>query len=255
MSIKKKRGVVVFLDALGVSKYTQISQFITFFENLEILKGENKYIWTQWKQQFKKEGIILPDPEIAFFQDSLIICFSEPEKDAEGTLHNFFAAQTWLMQAIVMAMAKKLFFRGAISNGDYIINESERGIAVLGKPVVDASFYEKYGDWIGVIQTPDFQSDYIAALTQYADINDMSIDDVNRNYRRFYVKYNVPLKKGGSHECFVVNWPTLIRKTGGNEVKTALLEGKESADDENKAKYDNTLTFLNFCEQNGYFIE
>jgi len=255
MSIKKKRGVVVFLDALGVSKYTQIDQFLKFCKDLEDLKKETNYIWAQWKSKFEKDGILLPDPEIAFFQDSLIVCFPEPEKDAEGTLHNFFAAQNWLMQALVMATAKKLFLRGAISNGDYIFTESTRSVAVLGTPVVDASYYEKWGDWIGVIQTPTFQWHYLAALKDYEKGNGKSLEESIQYHSKFYVKYEVPLKTGNIHECFVVNWPTLTKKTGAKEVRASLMEGMESADPENKAKYGNTLIFLDFCEQNGYFIE
>ena len=255
MPIDKKRGVVIFLDALGVSKYTQITQFLKYCEDLEAFKEETEYIWTAWQLNWIKEGVLLSDPDIAFFQDSLIVCFPEPEEDAESTLHHFFAAQNWLMQAIIMATSKKMFFRGAISNGDYIFNESKRSISVLGNPVVDACKYEKFGDWIGVIQTPDFRTNYTAALTEYAKINQKSVDEFSRDYHRFYVKYNVPLKEGGTHPCCVVNWPTLLKKSNAEEeIRAVLLEGKASADDENKPKYDNTLKFLDFCKENGYFL-
>jgi hypothetical protein len=255
MPIDKKRGVIIFLDALGVSKYTQITQFLKYCEDLESFKEETEYIWTSWQLKWIKEDVTLSDPDVAFFQDSLIVCFPEPEKDAESTLHHFFAAQNWLMQAIIMATSKKLFFRGAISNGDYIFNESKRSISVLGNPVVDAYKYEKIGDWIGVIQTPDFQTDYAAALIEYAKINHKPHNEFSQDFLRFYVEYNVPLKEGGFHPCYVVNWPTMVKKSNAEEeIRAALLEGKDSADHKNKPKYDNTLNFLDFCKDNGYFL-
>jgi len=256
MTIIEKRGVVVFLDALGVSKYKQIAEFLKLCENMETLDGESKYIWAKWKLQWAQEGVTLPDPEIFTLQDSMFACFPEPDRNIEGTLHNFFVAQSWLMQAMEMSIAKKLFFRGAISNGQYIMNESEKGIQILGKPVNDAVEYEKFGDWIGVIQTPNFHLDYILAMRTYAKINHKPISEFEQDFLRFYVKYDVPLtNKRGNREFYVVNWPTMVKKSKAeDEIRTALSEGKRSADESNKQKYDNTIRFLDFCKENGYFL-
>jgi hypothetical protein len=54
MTLQKTTGVVVFLDALGVSNYTQIDQFLRFAEDLEVLKTETDQVWKKWKKILKK---------------------------------------------------------------------------------------------------------------------------------------------------------------------------------------------------------
>jgi hypothetical protein len=52
MTVEKKTGVVVFLDALGVSNYDQIDKFLHFVEELDALKSEAKFVWNKWKKDF-----------------------------------------------------------------------------------------------------------------------------------------------------------------------------------------------------------
>jgi len=256
MSFGKKTGVVVFLDALGVSNFDQIDKFLHFAEELEILKSEAKYVWNKWKKDFEKDGIILPDPELAFFQDSLIICFPESEKNADSTLHNFFAAQNWVMQFIVQAIGRHIYFRGATAHGDYIFSESDCSIAVLGKPVVDACKYEKCGNWVGVIQTPDFQKKYLEVLARHAKNRNESVEETIRSFNRFFVKYDVPLKEEGKiFSCFVVNWPTLLRAGKKGAIFLALASGMEQVDSHNLLKYIHTVNFFNFCEDHQFFLQ
>ena len=152
MTLEIDRGVVIFLDVLGVSKYTEAAQFLDFLCEMKKMRIRAQYVWDKWKDKFEQEGVTLPEPKIAIFQDSIVICFSDKvEKD--NTLQNFFAAQNWLMAVYVVAIEKGLFFRGALSIGEYIYNEFDGGIAVLGLPVVDAFKHERKGNWIGVIQT------------------------------------------------------------------------------------------------------
>lgn len=256
MSIENKAGVVVFLDALGVSNYDQIDQFLHFTEELEILKSEAEYVWNKWKKDFEKDGVILPDPELAFFQDSLIICFPESEKDADSTLHNFFAAQNWVMQFIVQAIGRHIYFRGAMAHGEFIFSESERSIAVLGKPVIDAYKFEKCGNWVGVIQTPDFQKKYLEVLARHAKSRNEPVEETIRSYNRFFVRYDVPLKdEGKTIPCFVVNWPTLVRAGKKDAILIALASGMEQVDSHNLLKYVHTVNFFKFCEDNKFFLE
>ncbi|MDD1702191.1 MAG: hypothetical protein LUQ31_04345 [Methanoregula sp.] len=261
MSIENKTGVVVFLDALGVSNYERIDQFRHFTEELEILKSESEYVWNKWKKDFEKDGVILLDPELAFFQDSLIICFPEPEKDVDSTLHNFFAAQNWVMQFIVQAIGRHIYFRGAMAHGKFIFSESERSIAVLGKPVIDAYKFEKSGNWVGVIQTPDFQKKYLEVLARHAKSCNEPVEETIRSYNRFFVRYDVPLKEEEKEEdrtfsCFVVNWPTLVKTTEQKDaILIALASGMEQVDSHNLLKYVHTVNFFKYCENHQFFLE
>ena len=73
MTLQKTTGVVVFLDALGVSNYTQIDQFLRFAEELEVLKTETDQVWIKWKKDFEKDGIIAIIPSLYFSRSSLSI--------------------------------------------------------------------------------------------------------------------------------------------------------------------------------------
>ncbi len=254
MSIETKTGVIVFLDALGVSNFDTIDQFRHYIEEVETLKTEAEYVWNKWKKSFEDDGVILPDPELVFFQDSLIICFPEPEKGANRTLHNFFAAQNWVMQFIVQAIGRHIYFRGAMAHGEFIFSESERSIAVLGKPVIEACKFEKCGNWIGVIQTPDFQKKYLEVLARHAKNLNEPVEQTIRSHNRFFVRYNVPLKNDdGPFNCFVVNWPTLVKTEQKDAILIALAKGMEQVDSHNLLKYVHTMNFFKFCEDNKFF--
>ncbi|MGA9085335.1 MAG: hypothetical protein ACLQMU_01355 [Methanoregula sp.] len=258
MTLEIDRGVVIFLDVLGVSKYTEAAQFLDFLCEMKKMRIRAQYVWDKWKDKFEQEGVTLPEPKIAIFQDSIVICFSDKvEKD--NTLQNFFAAQNWLMAVYVVAIEKGLFFRGALSIGEYIYNEFDGGIAVLGLPVVDAFKHERKGNWIGVIQTDLFQKQYMNALNNYATVNRMKLDDVIKGRNPFYVKYDVPIKKEnddyGTAEYYVVNWPTIWKGIGMDKLRKMLTDAQDAADENDKKKYENTLKFVKYCEDHQFFLQ
>jgi hypothetical protein len=240
-----KNGVVIFLDALGVSSYNTTAEYVNFVSELKELKFRTDWVWEKWKIDFAKENVILPDPEIVTFQNTIIICFPEP-RDPKATLHYFFVAGQWLTQALGLAIEKKIFFRGAISVGEYIFDTSPGNMAVMGKPISDAYNFEKIADWIGVIQTPTFQKQYEEVLEILAKARKQSKQDLIDEYRFLFVPYLVPLKDGRTHEFFVVSWPQLVyhHKEELEQLASILSETSNSVDPRHKPKYDNALTFL-----------
>lgn len=245
MTIETKNGVVIFLDALGVSHYNTTAEYVDFVRKLNELKISTEYVWKNWQNQFADEGIILPDPEIVTFQDTIIICFPEPSSPS-ATLHYFFVAGQWLTQALGLAIDKKIFLRGAISVGEYIFETSSGNVTVLGKPISDAYNFEKIADWIGVIQTPTFQKQYEDALEILVKPRKLSKMDLIDEYRFLFVPYHVPLTAGGTHKYFVVSWPQLVyhRKEELEKLASILSDTSRLVDPKHKPKYDNTLAFL-----------
>ena len=161
------------------------------------------------------------------------------------------------MQFIVQAIGRHIYFRGAMAHGEFIFSESKRSIAVLGKPVVDAYKFEKCGNWVGVIQTPAFQKKYLEVLARHAKSRNEPVEETIRLYNRFFVRYDVPLKdEGRTFSCFVVNWPTLVKKPGQKDaILIALASGMEQVDSHNLLKYLHTANFFKFCEDNQFFLE
>jgi hypothetical protein len=245
VTIETKTGVVIFLDALGVSHYNTTEEFVDFVKKLKELKISTDYVWKKWQKQFDDEDIILPDPEIVTFQDTIIICFPEPSSP-RATLHYFFVAGQWLTQALGLAIEKKIFFRGAISVGEYILETSPGNVTVMGKPISDAYNFEKIADWIGVIQTPTFQKQYEDVLETLAKSRKLSKTDLIEEYRFLFSPYQVPLKEDNTHEFFVVSWPQLVfhHKEEMDLLATILSDTSLLVDPKHKPKYDNTLVFL-----------
>jgi hypothetical protein len=245
MTMEIKNGVIIFLDALGVSHYNYAAEYVDFVCEVKKLKIRTNYVWKKWQKEFEKAGVILPEPEIVTFQDTIIVSFPEPEGNYDSkTLHYFFAAGQWLMQVIGLAIEKKIFFRGAISVGEYIFNDSTGNVSVMGKPISDAYEFEKEANWIGVIQTPTFQDQYMKAIEIFAEQEKVSKEEIIGRYRFMFLPYRVPLSKGGTKEYFVTSWPTPLQKTGYDEIEKILLETSQSVDTKYKPKYENTLTFL-----------
>jgi len=245
MTIEIKNGVVVFLDALGISDYETTAQYLDFICELKKLKIKTDYVWKKWQIQFKNEKILLPKPDIVTFQDSIIICFPEP-KDKERTLHYFFAAGQWLTQVVCLAIEKRIFLRGSVSVGEYIFDTSSDNVSVMGKPISEAHKCEKIAEWIGVIQTPTFKTQYENVLETLATEQKRSKNDLIDEYRFLFSPYPVPLKKGGTHEYFVVSWPQLVyhHKEELDKLASILLETSRLVDPKHEPKYVNTLAFL-----------
>jgi len=189
---KVKTGVVIFLDALGV-KNLGITKSLEFLEKREKFIEGIKIIRDKRSYQFKnKLNVVLPEPEIALFQDSLIICFEKVEKT---DFSFFFSAGQFLVDAINFAIGLKLFFRGSISYGDYIFTTSKNNVTIIGPAIDDAHDYCEKADRIGVILTPDCEKKYISDLMLIAKKENRPLDVIIEFYRFLFVQYSIPFRK------------------------------------------------------------
>lgn len=261
----RKVGVVIFLDALG-TKGLDINESCQFIKKRDDFLKEIRNIRKQRAKEFKRElKIDFPEPEIAVFQDSIIISFEEKkykQKTNEYHFSFFFAAGQLLIDAITEAMRRNLFFRGAISQDEYVVSVSKKNITILGPAVDDASNYYEIADWIGVIQTPNCEKKYLAYLNQIAEQDSIregrpiSVNLVLDKYRFLFVKYSVPisitklnlfskspivLKK----DLFVSSWPVMACKREPDVSIVEILKQKIiTVLPEHQLKYQNSLRFL-----------
>jgi hypothetical protein len=251
MKKETKNGVVVFLDALGVSGYN-LAKCRDFIDKRDKIVERLKFVSEKWSLQFEKDlEQILLKPNIAIFQDSVILWWPEQK---ENSLHFFFGASHVLWAIINLAIEEGIFLRGAISVGEYIYEESPGDVTIIGPAIADAHKYHDIAVWIGVIQTPRFQSEYLSLLRSAAKQEKRSLEEVIEYYRFLFVPCNIPLHKDkkdndtlSKAKFFVVSWPQLtyqIEKKGGDRILEILKE--ESRRPENvgyESYYENALRF------------
>jgi hypothetical protein len=273
--IFRKEGIVVFLDALGV-KHLGTQKSIDFIEKRKKFLEECIYIQDRRSEQFKRDlNIDLPKPDIALFQDSIIISWEEEkpkrEPEQEKYYFSFFqAVGQWLIDAITEAIREDLFFRGAISQGEYIVNMSNQNVTIIGPAVDDASDFFEIADWVGVIQTPDCEKKYTSYLTTIAEKESKrtgvakNLEDVIYDYRFLFVRYPVPLSIKNldffslkqdslslTKKHFTSAWPVMACKIESKiSILNILLSHLILEKPEHQSKYYHSYLFLEWFRAN-----
>jgi hypothetical protein len=245
-----KNGVVVFLDSLG-TKSCNDEETEDFCKKKEAFLKDANDLWKIRQKQFNKDlglGFHLPEPEIATFQDSIIICWSDKEQTKEF-LPLYLSAGQWLIDAIPLAIGEyDLFFRGAISVGNYIFESKPNSVAVLGQAAYEAINCERFADWIGVIQTRHCKNEYELFLKSDAKRRK---EKFNPKYYEFlFVKYPVPLHKGKKEELYASAWPFIACKIEKQKsISQVLLNKSHLVESENKPKYENAQKFFEWYKR------
>jgi hypothetical protein len=260
MKTETKNGVVVFLDALGVSGYN-LDKCREFVEKRDKIVERLIFVSAKWGIQFEKDlEKILLKPNIAIIQDSLILWWPEQK---ENSLPFFFGASQIAAAIINLAIEEGIFLRGAISVGEYLYEESPGNVTIIGPAVADAYKYHNIAVWVGVIQTPAFRSEYLALLKSVAEREGKTIDEVIEYHRFLYVPINIPLhsdEKGNEtlskEKFFAVSWPQLtyqIQTNGGDRIIEILTdETHRQGNNKYKSYFENSLKFAEWYGDNKY---
>jgi hypothetical protein len=256
---EKKSGVVVYLDALGIkdSSSEETQQFI--HNKKKFLEDADK-LWKKRKKQFTSDlQFHLPEPEIATFQDSIVICWSDKEEKS-NFLPTYLSAGQWLIDTMPSACKDyHMFFRGAISVGDYYFDTEKNNVTVLGNAVSDAVRYEPLANWIGVIQTGACRKKYLDFLKrEERKVNPKANDEINQEMLKYYaflfVPYHIPLKTNvddavSYKKYFALSWPYHACKLGIS-FSELTSNASESVSPEIKPKYDNANDFFEWYKKN-----
>jgi len=260
MKMETQNGVVVFLDALGVSRFDLV-KCQKFIEDRDKIVERLKYVSEKWGIQFEEDlERILVKPNIVIFQDSVILWWPEQK---ENSLHFFFGASHIITAIINLAIEEGIFLRGAISFGEYIYQESPGSITMIGPAVADAYRYHDIAVWVGVIQTPTFRRAYLSYLESEAERVKRTLEEVIEYHRFLYVICNIPLhpdEKGNDtlskEKFFAVSWPQLtyqIEAKGGDRIIEILHEvSRRPENSKYKSYYKNALVFADWYKRTCY---
>ncbi|MEN6394864.1 MAG: hypothetical protein ABFC78_00060 [Methanoregula sp.] len=200
--IKQDRfGIVVMLDALGVSYYS-LDQCRGF------LKKQNEMMISinNTKKFFKDYGFF-KGILTATFGDTVVICY--PIKEEGKNSHSCLEILGWvgwhLSYILNLGIKNGILFRGSVSIGEFLYENN----IVLGPAIFDAHEWYESADWCGVLLTPKIQLWLESALEE--EKRKESSDAIGL-FEYGIIHYpNVPLShrknKKESEEFWVIAWP------------------------------------------------
>ncbi len=244
MSASKKHGVVVLLDALGVSSYDMAAAEVFFKKREAIFQGVEIAF-----SGFHDEGIKIGLPpnvlkmfpkrsSQATFGDTVLFEWEFAVNDFANCI---LGIGLWLNLFIHIGLKEGLAFRGAISVGDYIVDYNTS--TYLGPAVADAaSWYEK-ANWIGIIVTPSMG----------LRLEILASGKLKGFLSKAFVKYpNTPLKNSQLTEAWVAAWPVILyeekTRTGKNLPRNEIIStlGQFPIPKGTESKYYNTINFFDW---------
>lgn len=243
--MKKKHGIVILLDALGASSYSEmkIKQFLSARSEINsTIKRLSS------KQNLKVLGPIgkFHTPVIFTFGDTVVITIELNTKKYLKT--HIFIISVLLQMYLYESMQNGILFRGAFSIGNYIADKNSN--TVMGDALIDAAAWYEQADWAGVSSTPKTNyflehlfslSDPVTALSKFSDEG-----------IAYYKKYDVPMQNGESIPLYAINWPSaffdeeLLKRENQKNGERYFLELMRnlSMPRGTEKKYQNTKSFF-----------
>lgn len=260
-----KHGYVLMLDILGfreaVSKRSYYDGEDNFFN---IWKSINENI-TQTKDKLLNDTWEIFDIDFLCFSDTIIICISLASDLITTYKDNYLIAY---LAEIINSFFKfqmeenKIFFRGAISYGEYSFS-AEQNI-VMGDAIDEASEWYDKVDWIGIILTPSAEyavEMYLNIDYKYIRYNGIKkekqkeieeeIEKTQRTIKKSFHKYNkIPFKPEIPNIChYAYSWFDLsldIKKRREEWVKILYLFSNQKQSIKYSNKYSNTLDYVHY---------
>ena len=209
LNVEIKTGVVVLLDALGISTATT-KEAVNFIEIINSILPFIHQVKHLAAQSFK-----FTDPgNIYSFADTVILTWETNENDK--LLQVLYVASTISNIIINEGLERGILWRGAIAVGDFICDNNNT--TILGPAVADAASWYEVADWFGVIATP--HTGFYAELLCNEFKNGTFFEGKMKSAppEMAFVKYMVPIKNSISTEMYAVPWPhTIISDTETKE--------------------------------------
>lgn len=245
--MKNKRGFIILIDALGIKNLT-IQQSKKFIDLRESLIKVNHEKLSKAISAYK--GI--SEVEYATFGDTII--FAWEINDEEKFSYLPFIG-TFLNTFMYSSLVYKVFWRGAISYGDYFFDSDSN--TFLGPAITDVASWYESSNFIGIIGTPNFYflvNELIKMIERKEKESDKmkkilegTIEEINGEF----IEYCVPMKTNKDLKTIVCNWPKKVVKLStekeGEELISNLFQECVSKGAEDK--YYNSLKFFKECNK------
>lgn len=233
------KGYVLMLDVLGFREFISqsgMSKFLEFWKNLK------KEVTQACNDLEEGDEYSLASSDIMFLSDTIVVCFSS-KKGTTIRPEMLILFVGYILERIFVSSFKQgVFFRGAISFGDFFC-DSESNIA-MGTAISEAYEWHESTEWIGTILAPSAKYALEMAIL-HRPVNGKFEQEISCNF----ILYRPPFKGNIDYETFVFKW---VFKLGdifldGLEL-TSIMEVLSSLSYPMKViqKYENTLKFVRF---------
>jgi hypothetical protein len=244
--MKKYFGIVLMLDALGVSNYT-IEECERFLKTQKRLLEHVDWL----RDLYGESDFHYKYSHTSTFGDTIIFCYPiDTTKELPRPLiaHVIVDAAHRIVKGIELGE----LFRGCITVGDYLYEEN----TVLGPAIFDAARWYEAADWLGVIISPESQPWFDSIFE-----NDTEKKIMHRFLENFLVRYKVPLSHPDTHqttqELWSVGWPTTVYRRSQENKKSPLIYIRHLLSEfqkskKGKSKIKNSLDFFDWHYRKRY---
>ena len=184
-NIQRKKGIVILLDALGASEYSdeKINEF------LNARKEINSII-----HDLLNPAMIGSSASIYMFGDTIVVTVELVDEYVAGQILFICTAMQWYL---FRSLQKGILYRGAFSIGSYI--EDATSNTVMGEAITDAAQWYEKADWMGLVSTPKTDS----VLEYYVPSGEISDS-------KLLCRYPVPIKGSSPINLYSISWPELF---------------------------------------------
>ena len=222
MTSQQKFGIVVMLDALGVSNFS-IDESKKFIEDFDEISSEIHNLHTFFikavhsedlqknetqKELFRIVSHSLENVIISQFGDTLIMAWPLEKEEGEHNLSTVLGISMILNLLIYRSLFRKIPFRGCISIGDYV--SAKHNKTILGPAIFDANSWYNSADWVGIIFSPKAQ----LWLSKHLEMNyKKGNDPASSMWKANICEYDVPLtehamSRNSNERLYVLGWPS-----------------------------------------------
>ena len=218
--LRKKEGLVIFLDILGTKNLIYNDEGINQF-NLLIDTAKSKFISSD-------NHDILNNAKFSYFSDTIMITIEN--KNYKNFSEYLNIVGEGLIHFLLYAMKLNIFLRGCVSYGEYRTNK----FVSVGKAIAEAGSYYELANWIGITATPSLYNKIIK--------------DTDKDISLFFVEYDIPTKKG-IEIGYALNLKKLFRSQSDefeNLIRILDTQRDKYNDYDISIKYRNTIKFIKY---------
>ena len=216
--LRKKEGLVIFLDILGTKNLIYNDEGINRF-NLLIDAAKSKFISSNNQD-------VLNNAKFSYFSDTIMITIEN--KNYKNFSEYLNAVSEGLIHFLLYAMKLNIFLRGCVSYGEYRTNK----FVSVGKAIAEAGSYYELANWIGITATPSLYNKIIK--------------DTDKDIPLLFVEYDIPTKKG-IEIGYALNLKKLFRSPSDefeNLIRILDTQRDKHNDYDISIKYRNTIKFV-----------
>lgn len=269
LKIHEYFGIVVIVDALGVSDYPidDCKKLIYNFEKIDSQKEEFLKIFNEDPSKSEWDGArtisnIMKNVKTSQFGDTIELAFPIEDKYNIENLVTIYFVAAHLCSVILRGLTLKIPFRGAISIGKFVWEDSNKRF--LGPAIADANDWCNTTEWFGIIFSPKAQL-WLSTLIEQ-NKSTLNVVLLMTSFNNFICKYKIPLKSSLkeslnsqiiSEDFFVVAWPSLFHNCHivNKHTDEEIFDGRWFFDqvlsdlpkpNGTEIKYKNSVDFFNW---------